>query len=1030
METLTLQGLKWDFIDADQEDLNGLTTIRCVALDPDSVPHVVYFEGFPCYCWVELPLRVHGRQFRWDANHASNVVQYLKRWPGSGMTITAEFSERRPLYYYQTKLKPMIRLFFNNKHSMDTFTKKLSYNSLRTTEYGDLNLKIWEERIDPVLKFITSNKISHSSWFTVEATKVAEGEELVRHTSRAYGREYNADFSTIKPVSADKSDSYQSKPLVAAVDGEMYSNKHLRMPDKFDIDHCAYLISVIIQRTGASPSERIRYAILYGDCYHIPPEKLTNTFIIKVDSEIDVLKQMGEVFDKHDPDIVLGYNTMGFDYPYWDHRIKLFEEEWPQGFSRFEYEKVIVPKPLMWKSSAYGFQTLYIPLFHGRLSIDLYPLIQRDHKLPQYNLDSVAKHFLGKSKHDVSAIEMFKIYEKMMYWESMRKKIGDAIHSPEQEHDLKEMTRVVLYCIQDSELLLDLYAHLNVWVSLVELSNIVKVPIVDLFTRGQQLRCFSQIYDMTSNSNIVIDKRNVELKKFTGGQVFDPTPGIYDKIICLDFASLYPSIIRAYNICFTTLLPPELNDEASPDEFNRVEIDIEQKNENITSKTDGDEEDIEDSDDDDEENEAPENTIKVKKIINFRKVLPGEKAGILPTLVDKLVKERSAVRKVMETEKDPGKKAILNARQLALKVCANSFFGFLGVQNGAMLPLPEGAMSITKYGRDLIQQVAEYVKKNYNGKLVYGDTDSVMVDINIENQKDCVYWGERLSQEISGVKAGQLKPGELNGGAVHEKDIPGLFPPPLAMEFEKAMRILCLCKKKYMAYFIDRNGNFKVDKDGTIFLLVRGIVLARRDNCSFLRDFYKKIALYIMNRKNIVEVLLEIAQFTSRFFAGKANIEELSIVKSLGAKYKNPNYHVKKFADRLVRMGKNINPGDRLRYIIAKYPNQDKKAGLGDKMCLLDDYKLNPEQHPIDYEYYMEHVICNPIDQLFAAGFSKEVSKLSLIQYLPPRKRNPFTLDKPCLLFTKLEQDKIDKFEAVFKPLKSLYRLNPIICVN
>src|SRR5205085_7529764 len=129
---------------------------------------------------------------------------------------------------------------------------------------------------------------------------------------------------------------------------------------------------------------------------------------------------------------------------------------------------------------------------------------------------------------------------------------------------------------------------------------------------------------------------------------------------------------------------------------------------------------------------------------------------------------------------------VLDKRQLALKVSANSFFGFLGVHDGGLMPLIEAAMAITATGRRLITEVRVYIEKNYGGVQVAGDTDSVMMHLPfLKDNKDCDYWGNRLAQEITGIKAGTKD----CDGKVWPEGRPGLFPAPLGMEFEKAMRL-------------------------------------------------------------------------------------------------------------------------------------------------------------------------------------------------------------------------------------------------
>ena len=106
--------------------------------------------------------------------------------------------------------------------------------------------------------------------------------------------------------------------------------------------------------------------------------------------------------------------------------------------------------------------------------------------------------------------------------------------------------------------IIDLFDKLVIWISLIEMTNVVGVTLIELFTRGQQLRCLNLVYDAATNLGFVIDGRPEVDEQFEGGFVFDPIVGLHDNILCFDFKSLYPSIIRAFNICFTTLIAPEL----------------------------------------------------------------------------------------------------------------------------------------------------------------------------------------------------------------------------------------------------------------------------------------------------------------------------------------------------------------------------------------------------------------------------------------------------------------------------------------
>ena len=162
---------------------------------------------------------------------------------------------------------------------------------------------------------------------------------------------------------------------------------------------------------------------------------------------------------------------------------------------------------------AYGYNKLNILQCPGRISVDLLPYIKRDYKLSMYNLNAVGKFFLGESKVDLKAHEMFQIHQDMMScMESVKTVTGETDDQQCLEclkkmvkagdYPVKDFKRVVeaikgntlicKYNIQDSVLVLRLFDKLNVWIALIELSSIVRVTPMEFFNRGQQVRCIAQ----------------------------------------------------------------------------------------------------------------------------------------------------------------------------------------------------------------------------------------------------------------------------------------------------------------------------------------------------------------------------------------------------------------------------------------------------------------------------------------------------------------------------------------------------------
>lgn len=303
----------------------------------------------------------------------------------------------------------------------------------------------------------------------------------------------------------------------------------------------------------------------------------------------------------------------------------------------------------------------------------------------------------------------------------------------------KRMSDIMEYCIRDSELIIELMDKLNTWIGLLQMSDVVGVTIMDILTRGQQARVLSLIYNLSAKKGIVMDYVPTEGKSFKGGAVQKPRTGLSKNVIVLDFKSLYPSIIKQYNICYTTRVPPEMDQYVKDEDCNIIEFEID--NEDFEEPEDDDVPDLNvpvvkdskesedlqgEEPDDQQDQETTEGKSrgqppKIKK--RFRYVKERIRRGILPELVANLVDERNAVRKTMKGMKDLLMLAVAEGRQLALKMTANSVFGFTGVGGkSAKLPFLEGAMSITAWGRQLIGQVQSYIKDKYRGEIVYGDS--------------------------------------------------------------------------------------------------------------------------------------------------------------------------------------------------------------------------------------------------------------------------------------------------------------------
>lgn len=947
-------------------------------LDRESKKVHIIIKNSPIYMYIELPENPLVKT--WDDDAVDLLFQNFRRTHGKCAPFMMEYTEREKLYYYNNdETIPMARLFFKTQRDMNICNSRL----MKTQDYqdfGNMIFRTFEKDISVKRKIFTIRRTRYCQWFHFTGKEIPFGHPQRTATKGPLGRETREyqvfDYNDIHPIDPKESAGWKSQPWVLSFDFETYSDNHHNLPDKTNPKHVIYMISCLFQQTNNIKS-RDKYIITTENCNPIP-----GVTILKASDELNLMLMFLELIDHLDPEIMMGYNIFGYDYPYFDARYTMHHEYYEpcsclQGYipEMKEYKMV---------SNAYGHSVGRYLGMPGRISIDLFPLIKRDYKFDKYTLDFVSAELLGARKHDVTAAQMFKAYESK---------------------NIKEMTRVTEYCIQDANLVLDLYEKMNVWIGLVEMSNIVGIEIMELFTRGQQIRCISQIYDLTARKQIVLNTVDSGEIDYKGGFVGDPIKGLHENVLCMDFASLYPSIMRAYNICYTTLVPKVNVPDFDPDDLNIIDVD------------------------------GVEHCF-VKEHI---------KKGILPQLVENLVNERTLVReemgrlnkrlKELKAIPNPTEEileeiaqieltlTVLDKRQLAIKVSANSMYGFLGVQKGKM-PLMAGAVSITAMGRKLINQVNDYLIEKYNATIIYNDTDSSMITIpECDHPSKCDYWGKRLAEEISGVDEVRDSEGNIITPAKR-----GLFPPPLKMEFEKAMRFLGITKKKYAAFLIAKDGSFKLDRNGEEEIYKRGIVIARRDNFPYLRRKYTEILRSIL-RKNPIEYTFKmILDAVLEIISGNLPVRgNLTIIRGFGS-YEDAEskYFMKKFADNLAKKGRSITAGERLEYVIVEGSSEPGvKVSAADKMRLIDMYEdsINYDEskdgprpddvypvEKIDYLYYLSNGFQNPIDQLFSSGYLKELYGMTLQSsgYTPVNSHaKPVPITHPVKMIVLLIKDKM-----------------------
>ena len=567
-----------------------------------------------------------------------------------------------------------MQLNFKNLEARRKVNGSLKYMDL--DEINKSSLYTYEYNLDPVLRLMHRTGIQSTGWMD-------SGEDCVR-TNLAH---VNIDlfcnnWKTLTPV-----DTPETAPfVVASVDIECNSSTG-KFPDADVRNDACFQIAISLTHFGSEiPYDKTCL------CYKKTDPNLEGCTITSFATEREMLMAFREYIMRHDVDIITGWNIFGFDMEYIMKRARMtgcdssfYELSKLKNHScELKYKKL--------SSSALGDNDLKIVPMPGRFIFDLFHEVKKGYKLDSYKLDNVSKLYLGDNKIDMPPKEMFARYNE-----------GDPI----------KLREVAEYCIKDTLLPHRLLSKLCILINLLEMAKATWVPLCYLVERGQQIKVFSLLTKKARETGYMVPSLPWGYSSdvgYEGATVLEAQKGAYyTPITALDFEGLYPSIMMAHNLCYSTLVMDDRRYGNIP---------------GITYETFGD--------------------------YKFAQDVP----SLLPSILLELKQFRKQAKKDM-AKSTGALKEMYNGKQLAYKVSMNSVYGFTGASKG-MLPCVQIASTVTMKGRSMIDETKEYVEKNFPGsKVRYGDTDSVMVEFDVGNRtgKEAIEYsweiGERAAEECT-----------------------------------------------------------------------------------------------------------------------------------------------------------------------------------------------------------------------------------------------------------------------------------------
>ncbi|MGI0131705.1 MAG: DNA-directed DNA polymerase [Thermoplasmata archaeon] len=383
----------------------------------------------------------------------------------------------------------------------------------------------------------------------------------------------------------------------------------------------------------------------------------TRRFRLGQSSEREILDEFVRLIETEDPDVITGYNIGGYDIPLLVERAHaLGIGELPIGRDRAP------PKDAgerLWR-------------IDGRVVADAWWSARRELHPKQETLQYVARTLLGDKKLDVD-----------------RRNI--------EAEWAKDKERVMEYCEHDAVLALHILQRLRTIDKAADLATVAHLPLEEGLNGRTSLFIDAMLIPRADRRGIGVppSRRARRENPIEGGYVHAIRPGIYRWVVVLDFKSMYPSIIIARNICFTTL--SDTGATLSPS--------------------------------------------------GARFLTPEERPGVIPEILRELLRDRERFRERARSAATPAEHDYFDGLQNAVKILMNSFYGVLASSFYRFTDKAIGS-AITSFAREAITSIIRALEADGHD-VVYSDTDSVFVRSPVESLEGAREFGEGISRRFT-----------------------------------------------------------------------------------------------------------------------------------------------------------------------------------------------------------------------------------------------------------------------------------------
>ncbi|KAM8952408.1 DNA polymerase zeta catalytic subunit isoform 2-T2 [Pelodytes ibericus] len=618
--------------------------------------------------------------------------------------------------------------------------------------------------------------------------------------------------------------------------------------------------------------------------------------------EKELFEKLLHLVRRYDPDILVGYEVQMRSWGYLLQRASALNVDLCQKMSRIPDDNK--ENRFTSDKDEYGADTMSEINIVGRIVLNAWRMMRSEVALTNYSFENVAFHILHQR------FPLFSL-RTLSDWFDNR---TDVYRWRMTDHYMSRVHGTLQLLEQ-----LDLIGRTS------ELARLFGIQFLHVLTRGSQYRVESMMLRIAKPMNFIPVTPSVQQRaQMRAPQciplVMEPESKFYsNSIVVLDFQSLYPSIVIAYNYCYSTCLG-QMESLGKHDEFKfgctslRVPPDLlYQIRHDITV--------------------SPNGVAFVKDSV---------RKGVLPRMLEEILKTRIMVKQSMKQYKqDKGLTRMLDARQLGLKLIANVTFGYTAAGYSGRMPCVEIGDSIVHKARETLERAIKLVNdtKKWGARVVYGDTDSMFVLLKGATKEQSLKIGQEIAEAVTATN-----------------------PKPVKLKFEKVyLPCVLQTKKRYVGYMYET-----LDQKDPVFD-AKGIETVRRDACPAVGKILERSIKLLFETRDISQIKQYVQRQCLKLLEGKASMQDLIFAKEYRGSFSyRPGACVPalELTRKMVAYDRRSEPrvGERVPYVIVYgTPGVPLIQLVRRPIDVLQDHNLR-----LNATYYITKQILPPLNRVFS----------------------------------------------------------------